>query len=129
MKRASGSLVEALGSFFLASSLARVLARPALRLEPFLSNVAPVLNDALLALARIFVPSTAISVRLTSPSATSAGHALRQQPIEDLDAVDPQVGEPVMVQRHAARQPAIGGVALGKPLSNSRAEPTPSTVA
>ena len=32
-------------------------------------------------------------------------HALRQQPIEDLDALDPKVGEPVMVQRHAARQP------------------------
>jgi hypothetical protein len=39
---------------------------------------------------------------------------LGQQPIEDLDAVDTEVGEPVMVQRHAARQPPISGVAFGE---------------
>jgi len=36
------------------------------------SNFSPVLNDALLALARIFVPSTAISESFTSPSPISA---------------------------------------------------------
>ena len=45
---------------------------------------------------------------------------MRQQPIEDLHAVDPEVGEPVIVQRRAARQPPIGGVALGKPLQFAR---------
>jgi hypothetical protein len=35
-------------------------------------SFSPVLNDPLLALARIFAPSTAISARLTSPSAISA---------------------------------------------------------
>jgi hypothetical protein len=52
--------------------------------------------------------------------ATSARHALGQQPVEDLDALDPEVGEPVIVQRHAARQPPIGDVALGKPLQFAR---------
>ena len=56
-------------------------------------------------------------------------HALRQGPIEDLDAFDPEVGNPVIVQRYASRQPSIGCVALCASRSSSRAEPTPSTVA
>jgi hypothetical protein len=47
-------------------------------------------------------------------------HALRQKPIEDLHLLDPEVGGSVIVDRHAARQPAIGGVALGKPLQFAR---------
>ena len=54
------------------------------------------------------------------PFADQRGHALRQQPIEDLGAVDAEVGEPVIVDRHAARQPAIGGVALREPLQFAR---------
>jgi hypothetical protein len=45
---------------------------------------------------------------------------LGQQSIEDLDAVGPEVGEPVIAQRRAARQPPIGGVAFGKPLQFAR---------
>src|SRR4029077_2101483 len=41
-------------------------------------------------------------------------------PVENLGAFDPEIGEPVIVQRHAARQPPIGGVALGKPLQFAR---------
>ena len=47
-------------------------------------------------------------------------HALRQQPIEDLGAVDAEVGEPVIVDRHTPRQLAIGDVALAKPLQFAR---------
>jgi hypothetical protein len=45
---------------------------------------------------------------------------LRQQSVERLDVFNPEIGEPVMVQRHASRQPPIGGVALGKPLQFAR---------
>jgi hypothetical protein len=59
-------------------------------------------------------------IKADQPFGDQRRHALGQQPIEDLRAVDPKVGEPVMVQRHAARQPPIGGVALGKPLQFAR---------
>src|SRR5580698_3739546 len=85
-----------------------------------LSSFSPVLNNPLLALARIFVPSTAISASLTSPSPINAVTLCVQQPVENLGAFDPEIGEPVIVQRHAARQPPIGGVALGKPLQFAR---------
>ena len=54
------------------------------------------------------------------PFADQRGHALRQQSVERLEVFDPEVGKPVMVQRHAARQPPIGGVALRKPLQFPR---------
>lgn len=47
-------------------------------------------------------------------------HALGQQPVENFHLLDPEVGEPVIVQRHAARQPPIGGVALREPLQFAR---------
>jgi len=45
---------------------------------------------------------------------------LRQQPVEDFHLLDPEVGEPVIVQRHAARQPAVSDVALREPLQFAR---------
>ena len=42
------------------------------------------------------------------PFADQRRHALRQKPIEDIDLLNPKIGEPVMVHRHAPRQPAIG---------------------
>jgi hypothetical protein len=83
-----------------------------------LEQFCAVLTTAWLALVRIFVPPTAIS---TSQSfADQRRHALRQEPTEGLDAFDPEVGKPVVVRRHASRQPSIGRVALRKPLQFAR---------
>ena len=96
---------------------ARIARKPCLRAAKrsaiaasILSNFSPVLNDALLALARNFVPSTAISARRDQPFADQRGHALRQQPVEDLRLLDPEIGEPEIFQRYVARQRPIGGV-------------------
>jgi hypothetical protein len=59
-------------------------------------------------------------IKADQPFGDQRRHALRQQPIKNLHAVDPEVGEPVIIQRHAARPPPIGGVALGKPLQFAR---------
>ena len=91
------------------------------------SNFAPVLNDCLLALARIRAVDGDLD-QLHQSFADQRRHALRQDPIEDLDAFDPEVGKPVVVQRHASRQPSIGRVALRKPLQFAR-RTHPSTVA
>ena len=52
--------------------------------------------------------------------ADQRGHTLRQQPVENSHLLGPEVGEPVIVQRHAARPPAIGGVAFGEALQFAR---------
>ena len=54
------------------------------------------------------------------PLADQRGHALRQQSVEDLRLPDPEISEPVIIQRHAAGQPTIGGVALGEPFQSPR---------
>ena len=74
----------------------------------------------MLALARTFVPSTAIASRLISPSAISAVTLCVKSRSRTSTLSDPEVGEPVIVQRHAAREPPIGGVALREPLQFTR---------
>ena len=54
------------------------------------------------------------------PLANQRCHALRQQPIEDIDLLDPKIRKPVIVHRHPARQPAIGDVGFDQPCQFSR---------
>jgi hypothetical protein len=57
------------------------------------------------------------------PFANQRRHALRQQPIENVHLLNPEVGKPVIIQRHAAREPTIGGVARRKSLQFARPNP------
>ena len=55
-------------------------------------------------------------------------YALRQQPIENVHLLDPEVGEFAIVDRRASRQPAIPDVASDEPFEFVAPNP-PSTVA
>ena len=87
------------------------------------SNIAPVLSDCLPRAGANRLAVDGDLDQLYQSFADQRHHALRQEPIEDLDAFDPEVGKPVVVQRHASRQPSIGRVALRKPLQFARPNP------
>ena len=91
-----------------------------------LSNFSPVLNDPLLALARIFVPSTAISESVISLSPINAV-TLCVSAGQELPPARPGSRRARDSSAAAACQPAIAA-AFGEAL-HSRADPTPSIVA
>ena len=118
--------VEAPGS--LASSCLRAASRSATAAS-ILMSFSPVLNDSLLALARTFVPSTAISARLISPSAISAVTLCVSSRSRISACPTRKISEPVIIQRHAAGQPPTGSVLLWSSRRVPPLNPTPSTVA
>jgi len=72
-----------------------------------------------------FHPILRHAVEGHQPFGHQAGHALRQQAVEQLDVLRAKVGERVIVHRHTAANPTIGRVLLAQPVQFPRAAHPP----